>query len=677
MKGSKSKHEVRERIEKLRVLIDDYRYRYHVLDDPTTSDEIYDSLMEELRTLEEEHPEFASDTSPTVRIGGEPLDDFEKVTHAVRQWSFDDIFDLEGLIKWDERVRRMAEKEGFDSSNIEYCCEIKIDGVKMILTYEDGVLVRAATRGDGRIGENITENVKTISSVPLVLREKVDVIVVGEVWLPENELKRVNKEREQSGEQLYANTRNLAAGSLRQLDSKITAHRRLDSFAYDIDRYDPKESGLGSLETQIDELHMLETLGFKVHPGFQVCSTPEQIESYYKTWTPRRNKQQYGIDGVVIKVNSRNIQEALGYTGKSPRFGIAYKFPAEKVTTVVEDIVLQVGRTGVVTPVAHLRPVKVAGSTVSRATLHNEDEIERLDVRIGDTVVIQKAGDVIPDIVEVLKDLRTGKEKKFVFPSYVEDCEGPIERIPGEAAYRCVNRDSFVQKRRRFHYFVSKAAFDIDGMGPKVVDALLDAGIIANIDDIFTLKKGDVIDLPRFAEKSADNLIASIEARKEISLPRFITGLSIDHVGEETALLLAEEFGTLENVSNASLDELESVSGIGDVVARSIFEWFRDTKHASLVNRLCEYVHVQSYTSDVPTSSKFSGKTCVLTGTMEHMDRNEAKRMIVSLGGKVSSTVSKKTDYVIAGENPGSKYEKAQMLGVTIVDEAAFLQMLK
>lgn len=674
---SESINDVQKRIEKLREAVDDYRYRYHVLNDPEVTDTIYESLMDELRGLEEVYPQFQSPNSPTVRIGGVALDEFVKTVHKQRQWSFDDLFDYEGLVKWDEKVKRFATKAGFSEKEVTYCCEIKIDGVKMILTYENGEFVRAATRGDGKVGEDITENVRTIQSVPLVLDQKIDITVVGEAWLPESELERINKERKKAGETLYANTRNITAGSLRQLDSKVTATRNLNSFIYDIDYLDVKNTGVQEPATQQQELLLLEKLGFKVNPGFQVCATALEIEKFYKLWTKKKDKQIYGIDGVVMKVDRRDIQEALGYTGKSPRFGIAYKFPAEQVTTVVEDIVLQVGRTGIVTPVAHLRPVRVAGSVVSRATLHNEDEIERLDVRIGDTVVIQKAGDVIPDIVSVLTQMRGGKEKKFVFPEYVEDCEGPIERIPGEAAYRCVNRDSFTQKRRRFHYFVSKQAFNVDGMGPKVIDALLDNGIIANIDDIFTLKKGDVMELPRFAEKSVDNLLESIEKAKHVTLPRFLVGLSIDHVGEETAVLFADSFGGLNGILSATLEDLEGIHGIGDVVAKSVFEWFRTSRNRMLIDRLLEHVEILPYEKvAMSQNSAVAGKVFVLTGTMESLGRSEAKQKIQSLGGKVSSSVSSKTDYVVAGENPGSKYNKAQELGVTILDEKEFSKML-
>src|SRR3972149_11883085 len=416
---------------KLRIVIDKHRYLYHVLDKPDMPAEAYDSLMEELRIIEEQFPYLQTADSPTKRVGGEPRTSFKKVTHEMRQWSYDDVFSHDGLLKWEARAKRFIEDHPqLKRETLSYCTELKIDGLKIILTYKNGIFVRGATRGNGLVGEDITENLKTIQSIPLSLNKKIDIIVVGEAWMKKDELARINKEREKKGEALFANTRNAAAGSLRQLDPKIAASRRLDSFIYDIDSI----GGLPMPKSQEGELKLLLELGFKVNPHHHVAKDISAVENYYQEWVSKKDKEQYGIDGIVIKIDSRAVQEALGYTGKSPRWGVAYKFPAEQVTTVVEDIVLQVGRTGVLTPVAHLRPVLVAGARGSRATLHNEDEIKRLDVRIGDTVILQKAGDVIPDIVSVIKDLRTGKEKPYVFPKNVPDCGGPIERIPGQAA---------------------------------------------------------------------------------------------------------------------------------------------------------------------------------------------------------------------------------------------------
>jgi DNA ligase (NAD+) len=481
----------------------------------------------------------------------------------------------------------------------------------------------------------------------------------------------LNKERKAKGEPLFANTRNVAAGSIRQLDPKVTASRKLSSFIYDLDKV-----SIGMPSEQGKELELISRLGFKNNPNFEVVDSLDGIERYYKKWQKQKEKLDYGLDGIVIKINSRRIQDALGYTGKSPRWGIAYKFPAEQVTTVVEDILFQVGRTGVITPVAKLTPVLVAGSTVSRATLHNEDEIKRLDVRIGDTVVLQKAGDVIPDIVEVMKDMRNGKEKTFVFPKKIDACggDGKIERIEGQAAWRCVNKSSFAQQKRKFYHFVSKHAFDMDGCGPKIIDALLENGLISNYDDLFTLKKGDLLSLPRFAEKSVDNLLASVERSREITLARFIVSLSIPQVGEETAIDLAKHFGNLEKIRSAKVEELEKINGVGDVVGKSLYEWFSVKENSRLVDRLLKHVKIIHKKEQ---SLRFSGKSFVITGTLSSMSRDEAKEKIRSLGGDVSESVSSKTTYVIAGENPGSKLDKAQKLGVKVLDEEKFKELMK
>ncbi len=667
----------KERVEKLRATIDHHRYLYHVLDKQEISDEALDSLKHELYQIEEKYPELVTPDSPTQRVAGEPNPSFKKVKHKIRQWSFNDAFSEEEIREFDARIKRMLTKGLVDQvsklgTKPTYTCELKIDGLKIILTYEKGLLKTAATRGNGKVGEDVTMNVRTIESVPLRLKKDIDIIVEGEIWLSKSEFERINKKRAKENEPLFANPRNVAAGSIRQLDPKIVAERNLDNFTYDI-----ASANITIPDTQFGELEMARELGFKVNKHVKHCKTIEEVIQFWKIWRKRSEKEDYWVDGVVIKVNEREYQEALGYTGKAPRFAIAFKFPAEQVTTVVEDIVLQVGRTGVVTPVAHLTPVSVAGSTVSRATLHNEDEIERLDVRIGDTVILQKAGDVIPDIVSVLKDMRIGKEKKFHFPKYVEDCEGPIERVPGEVAHRCVNKNSFVQKRRKFHHFVSKHAFDIEGMGPKVIDALLENGLIASFDDIFTLKRGDILPLERFAEKSVDNLLEEIKKSEKITLPRFLIALSIDHVGEETATLLADNFKTLSAIQKATGEKLEAIDGIGGVVAESINVWFQEKTHEALVDRLLQHVKILLYEIPKKTAvnSKFTGKTFVLTGTMKSLGRDEAKDLIKARGGKILSSISAKTDFVVAGKNPGSKYDKALELGVAIIDEKEFLQM--
>jgi DNA ligase (NAD+) len=667
--------QIQERYKKLVETVEKNRYLYHVLDKPSISDEAYDSLMRELFDLEEKYPELRTPESPTQRVGDKPLDEFKKVRHEVLQWSFDDCFGSLGLKKWEEKIRRMIGKEeNLKKEKIEYCCELKIDGLKIILTYKKGKFVQGATRGDGEIGEDVTQNLKTIKSIPLVLPGPIDIIVVGECWLSKKELERINSERKKDDEQPFANTRNAAAGSIRQLDPKVAANRKLSSFIYDIDKIE----GIEIPKTQFGELQLLSKLGFKTNPYSEVVNSLDGIQKFYDRWSKGKDKLDYGLDGMVIKINSRKIQETLGYTGKSPRWGIAYKFPAEQVTTVVEDIILQVGRTGVITPVAHLKPVLVAGSTVSRATLHNEDEIKRLDVRIGDTVILQKAGDVIPDIVEVLKDLRTGKEKEYIFPKKVDACggDGSIERIPGQAAWRCVYKNSFAQQKRKFYHFVSKKAFNIDGCGPKIIDALLENNLISNYDDIFTLKKGDLLSLPRFGEKSVDNIFVSIEKSREISLAKFIVSLSIPQVGEETAIDLAKHFGTLEKIKNAKIEELQHINGVGDIVGQSVYEWFNDKENSNLISRLLKHIKIIE-TKKTDPLGKLSGKTFVVTGTLSSMSRDEVKEKVRQLGGEISESISSKTTYLIAGENAGSKLEKAQKLNIKVLDEKDFLNLIR
>ena len=679
--------EAKQRIEKLRNVIERHGHLYYVLDAPEIEDTAYDSLVEELIKLEEEFPALKTATSPTQRVGGKPLDRFEKVKHKIPQWSFNDAFSEEDIIEFDKRVKKFLKVgQGQIFGNVKYTCELKIDGLKTVLEYKKGELVMAATRGDGAVGEDVTNNIKTIGSIPLKLSKPVDIIVEGEIWLGKNNFEKLNKERAKNGESLFANPRNAAAGTIRQLDPKVVSERKLDSFIYDIAflrpplRKSPQGEALGKLETQEKELEYLKELGFKVNQDFKLCKDINEVISFWKSWQKRKDKKDYLVDGVVVKINEIKYQEALGFTGKAPRFAIAFKFKAEQVTTVVEDIVLQVGRTGVLTPVAHLKPVLVAGSTVSRATLHNEDEIKRLDVRIGDTIILQKAGDVIPDIVSVVTEMRTGREKSFVWPKKVTDCGegGEIEKVQGQVAWRCKNKNSFLQKKRKLYHFVSKAAFDIDHLGPKVIDALLEGGLIATYDDIFTLKKGDLLALPRFAEKSVDNLLQAIEKSKKISLARFIISLSIPQVGEETAILLAQNCGSLTNLHNYEFTQLEQIEGIGPIVAKEIVEWFKDKENQKLLSKLLKHVKISSSPSKLSApSSKLSDKTFVLTGTLSSMTRDEAKEKIRSLGGSISSSVSSETDYVVVGENPGSKYAKAEELGVKTLSEKEFQNLLK
>jgi DNA ligase (NAD+) len=695
-----NKDEIKKRIAKLSDEIRRLRYEYHVLDRPEVTDEVYQSLMDELKVLETENPELLLPDSPTQKIGGKPLDKFRKVQHKVRQWSFDDIFTFSGLQKWHEKVERMKEKiPEIAQEKIEYVAEIKIDGLKIILTYEKGIFVAGATRGDGVIGEDVTENLKTIYSIPLKLKKEISGVFVGECWLSKKELQRINSEREKNGEALFANSRNAAAGSIRQLDPKVAASRHLDCFIYDIDFLE----GIDFPETQMEELELLKELGFNVNVESRLCKNILEIEEFYQNWIHKKDSQNYGIDGVALKVNSRKIQEGLGYTGKSPRFGVAYKFPAEKVTTVIEDIKVQVGRTGALTPVAHLRPVLVAGSTISRATLHNADEIERLDIMIGDTVVIQKAGDVIPEVVEVLKNLRTGKEKKFHMPEICPICGGKVSKeiiknndkkngAQLSAAHYCLNKKCFAVEKENIIHFVSKKGFNIDGLGKSIVERLLEEGLIADISEIFELTKGDLEPLERFAEKSATNLIDSIRAGKEITLEKFIFSLGIRHVGEETAVLIAQalktefsifnfQFSSLEDIINnfprITVEQWASVKGIGEKSAESLVEWFGDANNLKMLQRMqIAEVVVKVNEEKASENLKFKDLTIVLTGELSGWTRDEVKDIIRKGGGNVSSSVSKKTSFVLVGENPGSKYEKAQELGVRVVKEEEFRKMI-
>ncbi len=666
--------ETKDRLAKLKETIEYHRYNYHVLDKEEISAAALDSLKDELVKIETEFPELVTPDSPSQRVAGEPLPHFVKVEHRVPQWSFNDAFTEDDIRAFDERTRRFLQKSGINGAP-EYITELKIDGLKIVLEYEKGMLVRAATRGNGFVGEDVTLNVRTIESVPLRLKNPVDIIVEGEVWMSKKGLEKLNEVRAKAGEPLFANPRNVAAGSIRQLDPKMTASRPLRMFIYDVAKYEKE------IPSQAEELEFLRSLGFPVNPHFKVYKSVDGVIEYWKEWQKKAPKENYLIDGVVIKVNEKKYQDALGYTGKAPRYAIAFKFPAEQVTTVVEDIILQVGRTGVITPVAKLRPVSVAGSVVSRATLHNEDEIKRLDVRVGDTVILQKAGDVIPDIVKVVLEMRTGKEKPYVFPNVVEACgeDGRIERIPGEAAYRCVNKNSLAQQKRRLYHFAGKSAFDIDGLGPKIIDVLLANNLISSYPDIFTLKKGDLLSLPRFAEKSVDNLLESVEKARYVILPRLIVSLSIPQVGEETAYDLAAHFGSIEKLRKAAFEELEAINGVGPIVAKSISEWFKIRTNNSMLDKLLKEVTiVKDRATQVLQSGggKLAGKTFVLTGSLSTMSRDEAKEKIRALGGDVSGSVSKKTSYVVAGAEAGSKEDKARELGVTIISEDEFLKML-
>lgn len=672
-----SKEEAKKRIAKLREVINRHRYLYHVLNKEEISGEALDSLKHELYSLEREFPDLVTADSPTQRVAGSPLPEFKKIRHKVRQWSFNDVFSEEEIKDFDERIKKDLSKKLNYKGGVEYAVELKIDGFKIILTYEKGLLKNAATRGDGEVGEDVTQNVKTIESIPLRINKEINIVAEGEIWMGRKEFEALNALQKKRGEQLFANPRNVAAGSIRQLDPKIAASRKLDSFIYDV-----AESSVSVPKTQDSELEFLKGLGFKVNQNFVLCRDINEVIKFWKDWNKKRDKTPYWIDGIVVKVNERRFQEAIGYTGKAPRYAIAFKFSPEEVTTIVEDITVQVGRTGALTPVAHLKPVSVAGTTVSRATLHNEDEIKRLGVKIGDTVIIRKAGDIIPEIVEVVSGLRTGKEKEFKMPWKCPVCGSPVKKeILGEgekksAALYCANKNCFAQELERLIHFVGRKGMNIDGLGEKILEQLMNEGLISDAADIFELKKGDLTPLERFAEKSADNLIEAIEKSKKVPLGKFLFALGIRHVGEETAELVANRFAGTDKILKASKEDFEKVGGIGKVVAASLDEWFADSRNKKLLSRLLGYIRVIPPEKSAGRNLKLDGKTFVLTGELDSMSREEAKRRIKSLGGKISGSVSAKTDFVVTGKNPGSKFDKAKELGVKTIDENRFLKML-
>ena len=685
-----TKQEAEKRLEKLKKAIENYRYSYHVQDVSLISEEALDSLKKELVDIETQFPGLITPDSPSQRVAGKPLTGFKKVRHEIPQWSSNDAFSEEDIFDFDARVRRFYKTETGKDIVPEYVCEHKIDGMHIVLTYEKGLLKTGATRGDGAFGEDVTANIKMIESVPLRLNQPISCIVEGEIYMTKKQFLKLNEMQKKAGIEVFANPRNVVAGTIRQLDSSIVGQRKLSTFMYDISRIDGEFPS-----SQEKELNLLSSLGFRVNKEYSVSKNVDEVVAYWKEWKIKKDKEDYFFDGIMLKVNDRKIQEILGYTGKAPRFVVAFKFPAEQVTTVVEDIALQVGRTGVVTPVAQLRPVFVYGSTVSRATLHNIDEIKRLDVRVGDTVILQKAGDVIPDIVKVLTEMRTGKEKVFHMPDTCPECDTKLNKkeigTKGDsesAALYCGNPRCPAKDRRTLYYFTSKNALDIEHLGPKNLDALLDAGLISSRADIFTLKKGDLLELPRFAEKSADNLLEAIEKKRHCTMDRFIVALSIPEVGEETARDLAKHFGNFSNFQNAKQEDLESIDGVGPRVSKSIVGWFADKHNQKVVTDLLKQITVESLKQKT-TNQKFKGLIFVLTGTMPTLSRDEAKQKILELGGKVASSVSKNTNYVVAGEageplqrsvageSAGSKYDDAKKLGIKIIDEKEFLEMVK
>ncbi|MFC1632655.1 NAD-dependent DNA ligase LigA [Patescibacteria group bacterium] len=678
-----SKKDAQVRIDKLKKEINHHRYLYHVLDTQEISDAALDSLKKELYDLELQYPDLITVDSPTQRVSGKALEKFDKITHPVKVLSLQDSFSHEDIQEWEERIKKLLPQTKFD-----YYCELKIDGLDIILTYENGLLKTGVTRGDGTVGEDVTQNVKTIEGIPLKLEtEKFEkkygaklpatVHVQGEIYLSKEDFERLNKEQAAAGKKLYANPRNVAAGSIRQLDPKVTSARKLSVFIFNI------FTDLGQ-QTHAEIHEMAQALGFPVNPYSEICPNLTAAFKFLKKWEEKRKKLPYETDGAVINVNPTQIYQDLGVVGKAPRGAIAFKFPAEEATTKVEDIQVQVGRTGALTPVAHLKPVLVAGSTVSRATLHNEDEIKRLDVRIGDTVIIRKAGDIIPDIVKVITSLRTGAEKVYKMPTKCPVCDGPTKRKEGEAATYCTSNKCYKIEAQQIEHFVSRQAFNIEHVGPKIIEQLLDNELIASAADLFSLEAGDISPLPRLAEKSEENILQSIENSKEITLARFLYALGIRFVGEETAADLSRYLrgknpnaslsSQLKTLGNLTADDFAHIEGIGEKVATSLEEWFKNATHQKTLTKLID-AGIKLAKEKTP-GHKLAGKTFVLTGTLETLSRQVAKDKIKAAGGQVASSVSKKTDYVVAGDNPGSKYKKAQELGVEVLSEQKFLKKL-
>lgn len=658
---------MKERMEELIKIINEADYNYHTLDNPTITDQEYDSFLRELFEIETEHPEWIREDSPTQHAGGKIIEGFQKVNHKIPMMSLSDVFSESEIINFDERIK----KEGI---NPQYMCELKIDGLSVSLLYEKGKLVRAATRGDGTTGEDITHNAKTIKVIPLKLKEEVDIEVRGEIFMNKKTLEELNKKRKEKNEPLLQNCRNAAAGSIRQLDSKVAAERKLDNFIYHLPNpldYD--------LHTHSEAIDYMKKLGFKTNPNNRLVNSVDEVLQFIKEKGELRPNLPYDIDGVVIKVNNINEQQKLGFTAKYPKWATAYKFPAEEVLTKLNDIIFTVGRTGQITPNAVLDPVILAGSTISRATLHNEDYVIEKDLKIGDVVSIRKAGDVIPEVVEVKKERRTGKEKDFVMIKNCPMCDTTLVKREGQVDYYCPNDHCPARKIEGLIHFVSRDAMNIDGLGDRIIEDFYNFHFIGNLADIYSLKnhEQDLIRLEGFGNKSVTNLLEAIEESKSNSLERLIFGLGIPHVGSKTAKILAMKFMDMENFKNATFEELVSIPDIGDIIAKSIINYFLDNHNSAIIEELKDLGINMKYTGEkIEEKEEFNGKTFVLTGSLEIFTREEAEEKIELLGGKTSSSVSKKTSAVIVGANPGSKYTKAQELGIPIWTEKEFEEKL-
>ena len=662
-----------KRISELRDLIEYHNRRYYQLDDPEISDYEYDKLMRELADLEERFPDIDRTASPTQRVGASPLEKFGTVTHLTPMLSLGNAFSEEEVSEFNERIKRLLG----DKAEPDFVAEPKIDGVAVNLIYEKGVFLVGATRGDGLTGEDVTQNLRTIRILPLKMRprdrdgipERIE--IRGEVYLEKEAFRKLNERRVEQGESAFANPRNAAAGSLRQLDPRITAKRPLRIFCYGVGSVEGK-----SFTTHWDTLKMLGDWGFPTNPDIRLARDVQDCVGYYHHIESAREKLPYEIDGIVLKVNSLSLQDRLGMVSRSPRWAVAVKFAPTQATTIVEDIVIGVGRTGVLTPVAVMKPVQVGGVTVSRATLHNEDEIAKKDVRIGDTIIVQRAGDVIPEVVKVVEGRRTGSEKPYRMPEKCPVCGSKVVRLEGEVAHRCIDLACPAQIRENIRHFVSRGGMDIEGLGDKIVSQLLDAGLIRDPADLYAITKEQLLELERFAEKSAENLIAAIARSKHPPLERLLFALGIRHVGEYVAKILSKKFGSVGKIETASQEELTAIDGIGPTIAESIFKFSHEPHNLKILRKL-EQADVRPVVEKQATSTALAGKTFVFTGSLKGLSREKAKETVVSLGGAATSTVSKKTDYVVAGEDPGSKYEKAKSLGVAILDEEGFLKLIR
>lgn len=661
--------DAKKRVDELHKLLNQYGYEYYVLDKPSVPDSEYDKRMQELIALETEFPQLKTPNSPTQRIGGEVLEGFQKVRHRIPMLSLANAFNEADLRDFDRRVRQTV-------GDTAYVCELKIDGLAVSLRYENGVFVQGSTRGDGTVGEDITVNLRTVRSIPLQLTEKVTIEVRGEVFMPKKSFAKLNKEREENGEILFANPRNAAAGSLRQLDPKIAASRNLDVFLYAIG-----ENHLELIERHSEGLNYLDRLGLKTNQERRLCSTIDDVLEYIKEWQEKRPDLPYEIDGIVVKVDRYDQQEKLGTTVKSPRWAIAYKFPAEEVMTKLIGIDLSVGRTGVVTPTGILEPVRVAGTTVQRASLHNEDLIKEKDIRIGDYVIVKKAGDIIPEVVRSVPEKRTGKENPFAMPTHCPACGSELVRLEGEVALRCINPKCPAQIREGLIHFVSRNAMNIDGLGEKIITQLFQENLVADVADIYKLTKDQLIQLERMGEKSVQNLLTAIEASKENSLERLLFGLGIRHVGAKAAKILAQTYEHIDRLMEAKEEELQAITDIGEKMANSIVTYFQAPEVKELIDELKSLGVNVTYKGERPKNiadieSPVAGKTIVLTGKLTNLSRNEAKEKLEQLGATVTGSVSKKTDIVIAGADAGSKLEKAQSLDIEIWSEEQFLEIL-